>query len=86
MQIGSEPASLGYDVRYGSWKPTASVMQPLQYMQICDNPQKGLHHFSSFIGACNFYRRHIHTFTYSSAPLTHLIKKTSSWLTDKDGW
>ena len=31
------------------------------------------------MGACNFYRRHIHNFTYSSAPLTDLIKKTTPW-------
>ena len=29
--------------------------------------------------ACNFYRRHIHNFTYCSAPLTDLMKKTSPW-------
>ena len=31
------------------------------------------------MGACNFYRRHIHNFTYSSAPVTDLIKKTTPW-------
>ena len=31
------------------------------------------------MGACNFYRRHIHNFTYFSAPLTDLIKKTTPW-------
>ena len=31
------------------------------------------------MGTCNFYRRHIHNFTYSSAPLTDLIKKTTAW-------
>ena len=33
------------------------------------------------MGACNFYRRHIHNFTYSSTLLTDLIKKTTprSW-------
>ena len=31
------------------------------------------------MGACNFYRRQIHNFTYSSAPLTDLIKKTTPW-------
>ena len=31
------------------------------------------------MGACNFYRRHIHNFTYSSAPLTDLIKKPTPW-------
>ena len=54
-------------------------MQPLQDMQIRDDPKKGLHDVRSFVGACNFYRRHIHNFTYSSAPLTDLIKKTTPW-------
>ena len=41
--------------------------------------KKGLHDVRSFVGACSFYRRHIHNFTYSSAPLTDLIKKTTPW-------
>ena len=65
---------LGFDVGYGWWKPAASKMQPLQDMQTRDDPKKGLHDVRSFVGACNFYRRHIHNFTYSSAPLTDLIK------------
>ena len=69
----------GFDVGYGWWKPAASKMQPLQDMQIRDDPKKGLHDVRSFVGACNFYRRHIHNFTYSSAPLTDLIKKTTPW-------
>ena len=32
-----------------------------------DDPKKGLRDVRSFVGACNFYRRHIHNFTYSSA-------------------
>ena len=70
---------LGFDLTYGWWKPAASKMQPLQDMQIRDDPKKGLHDVRSFAGACNFYRRHIHNFTYSSAPLTDLIKKTTAW-------
>ena len=70
---------LGFDVGYGWWKPAASKMQPLQDMQIRDDPKKGLHDVRSFVGACNFYRRHIHNFTYSSAPLTDLIKKSTPW-------
>ena len=31
------------------------------------------------MGACNLYHRHIHNFTYSSAPLTDLIKKNTTW-------
>ena len=63
------------DVGYGWWKPAASKIQPLQGMQIRDDPKKGLHEVRSFVGACNFYRRHIHNFTYSPAPLTDQIKK-----------
>ena len=61
---------LGFDAGYGWWKTAASKMQPLQDME-------GLHDVRSFVGACNFYRQHIHNFTYSSAPLTDLIKKTT---------
>ena len=70
---------LGFDVGYCWWRPAVSKMPPLQDMQIRDDPKKGLHEVRSFIGACNFYRRHIHNFTYSSAPLTALIKKTNPW-------
>ena len=31
------------------------------------------------MGACNFYRQHIRNFTYASAFLTDLIKKTTPW-------
>ena len=76
---------LGVDVRYGWWKPAASKMQPLQDMRIRDNPKKGLHDVRSYIGAYNFHQHHIHDFTYSSAPLTELIKKTNRWrCTDKE--
>ena len=34
---------LGFDVGYGWWKPAASKMQPLEDMQIRDDPEKGLH-------------------------------------------
>ena len=54
-------------------------LKTLQDMQIRDDPKKGLHDVRSFIGACNFYQRRIHDFTYSSAPLTDLIKKTNPW-------
>ena len=70
---------LGFDMRYGWWKPAASIMQPLQDMQIPDYPKKRLHDVRSFVGACNLYRRHIFNFTYSSAPLTDVIKKTTPW-------
>ena len=70
---------LGFYVGNGLWKPTASKMQPLQDMQIHDDPKKVLHDVRSLVGACNFYGRHINNFTYSSAPLTDLIKNTTPW-------
>ena len=48
-----------------------------------EDPKEGLHDVRSFIGACNFYRRHIKNFTYTSAILTDLIKKTITW---RWGW
>ena len=43
------------------------------------DPQKGPHEKRSFIGDCNFYRRHIKHFTYCSAIPTALIKKSTTW-------
>ena len=66
-------------------RTVVTKMQPLQDMQMRNDPKKGLHNVRSFIGACNFYRSRIHNFTYSSAPLTDLIKKTNLWRwTDKE--
>ena len=63
---------LGYDVGYGWWKPAASKMQPLQDMQIRDDPKKGLNDVRGFVGACNFYRRRIHSLpTPLPVSLTH---------------
>ena len=72
-----EMEHLGVSGGYGWRKPAAPKMQPLQDLQIRDDPKKGLHEVRNFVGACNFFRRHIHNLTYSSAPLTDLIKKKS---------
>ena len=44
-----------------------------------EDPKKELHDVRSFFGACNFYGRHIKKFTYTSAILTDLIKKSTIW-------
>ena len=76
---------LFFDVGSGWWIPPTSKIQPLQDMQLRAEPKKGLHDTRSFVGACNFYRRHVHNFTYSSAPLTDLIKRNTPWRwTDKE--
>ena len=71
---------LGFDVGYGWWTPAASKVKPLMDANVRhEDPKKGLHDVRSFNGACNFYRRHIKNFTYTSAILTDLIKKSTTW-------
>ena len=71
---------LGFDIGYGWWTPGASKAQPLMDAKVRhEDPKKGLHDVHSFIGACNFYRRHIKNFTYTSAILTDRIKKSTTW-------
>ena len=71
---------LRFDVGYGWWTPAASKAKPLMDAKVRhEDPKKGLHDARSFIGACNFYRRHIQNFTYTSAILTDLIKKSTTW-------
>ena len=70
---------LGFDFGYGWWTPAASEAKPLMDAKVRhEDPRKGLHDVRSFIGACNFYRRHVKNFTYSSAILTDLIKKSTT--------
>ena len=65
---------------YGWWAPAASKAKPLMDANVRhEDPRKGLHDVRSFIGACNFYRRHNKNFTYTSAILTDLIKKSTTW-------
>ena len=71
---------LGFDVGYGWWTPAASKAKLLMDAKVRhEDPKKGLHDVRSFIGACNFYGRHIKNFTYTSAILTDLIKKSTTW-------
>ena len=46
-----------------------------------EDRKKGPHDARSIIGGCNFYRRHIKNFRYTSAILTYPIKEstTSHW-------
>ena len=54
---------------------------PILKVSIPDDKTRGLEDIRGFLGSCNFYRRHIPTFTYSSHLLTDLTKKTvpSKW-------
>ena len=79
---------LGFDVGYGWWTPAAFKAKPLMDAKVRhEDPKKELHDVRSFVGACNFYRRYIKNFTYTSAILTDLIKKSNKRLTSsKTGW
>ena len=71
---------LGFDIGYGWWIPAASKAESLMDAKVRhEDPKKGLHDVRSFIGVCNFYRRHIKNFTYTSAILTDLIRKSTTW-------
>ena len=71
---------LGFDIGYGWWTAAASKAKPLMDAKVRhEDPKKGLHDVRSFIGACSFYRRHSKIFTYTSAILTDLIRKTTTW-------
>ena len=70
---------LGFEMGWGWWRPSMSKLQPLLAAQVRNDPVKGLKDLRSFIGAANFYRRHVRNFTYSSAILTDLQKKGAAW-------
>ena len=70
---------LGFDAGYGWWISAASKAKPLMDAKVRhEDPKKGLHDVCSFIGACNFYCRHIKSFTNTSAILPDLIKKSTT--------
>ena len=71
---------LGFDIARGWWTPAASKAKPLMDAKVRHgDPKKELHDVRSFFEACNFYRRHIKNYTYTSAILTDLIKKSTTW-------
>ena len=71
---------LGFDSGSWWWTPAAAKAKPLMDAKVRHaNPKKRLHDVRSFFGACNFYRRHITNFIYTSAVVTDLIKKTTTW-------
>ena len=66
---------LGFDIGYEWWTPAASKAKPLMDAKVQhEDRKKGLHDVHSFVWACNFYRRYIKGFTYTSTILTDLIE------------
>ena len=70
---------LGFEVGYQWWKPVKDKVAPLLKATIRDHPIQGVKDMQAFIGSCNFHRRHIRNFTYSSVLLTNLTKKSEKW-------
>ena len=71
---------LGPNIGYAWPTPAVSKAKALTDAKVRpEDPKKGLHDVRSFIGACNFYRRHIKNFTYTSAILTDHSKKSTTW-------
>ena len=65
---------LGFEVGHKVWKPSSKKVEALQKAKITN-----LKSLQSFLGACNFCRRHVKNFTFSSAILTELTKKNVPW-------
>ena len=63
---------LGYEISWGTWRPIPKKVNALAEFKI-----RSLKDLRTFLGACNFYRRHVKNFTFSSAPLTELLKKNA---------
>ena len=71
---------LGFHIGNGWWTPATFKAKPLMDAKVRnEDPKKELHDVHSFIRACTFYRSHIKHFTYTSAILTDLIKKSTTW-------
>ena len=70
---------LGFSMGWGWWRPNPSKTHPLTSFNVRPDAVRGLKDLRHFLGAANFYRRHVPNFTYSSAILTDLTKKNAKW-------
>ena len=70
---------LGFQVGWRWWQPVKEKVAPILKPSIRDDKTCGVKDIRAFLGSCNFYTRHISTFTYSSHLLTDLTKKTVTW-------
>ena len=65
---------LGYHVGYGTWSPSPKKVEAILKAKVTN-----LKELQSFLGAMNFFRRHVPRFTESSHILTDLLKKENPW-------
>ena len=65
---------LGFQVSWKWWRPAKNNVAPIWKATIRDAKTRVVKDIRAFLGSCNFYRRHIPTFTYSSHLRTDLTK------------
>ena len=70
---------MGFQVGWRWWRPVTENVAPILGASIRDDKTRGVKDIRAFVGSCNFYRRHIPTFTYSCDLLTDLTKKNVPW-------
>ena len=59
----------GFQVGWRWWRPVKEKVAPILKASIRDDKTRGVKDIRAFLGSCNFYRRHIPTFTYSHGTL-----------------
>ena len=70
---------LGFQVGWRWWRPVKEKVAPILKASLRDDKTRGVKDIRAFLGSCDFHRRHIPTFTYSSHLFTDLTKKTVPW-------
>ena len=71
----------GFEVSWRWRRAAKDRVAPILQATIRDDKTGGVKDIPSFLGGCNFYRRHVPNFMYSGHLLTHLTKKekTGRW-------
>ena len=65
---------LGFKVGNGVWSPSEKKVEAILKAKVSN-----LKELQSFLGAMNFFRRHVPRFSESSCVLTELLKKETPW-------
>ena len=70
---------LGYTLGYGTWSPSKKKVEAILKAKVTN-----LKELQSFLGAMNFFRRHVPNFSQTSHVLTDLLKKETPWTWGKE--
>ena len=66
---------LGYHIGYGWWAPSPKKVEAISRAKVTN-----LKELQSFLGAMNFFRRHVANFSQTSHQLTDLLRKGRPWV------